>query len=58
MAQREVFSTRFAMLMTMAGELLMAACEQELAVIDEKLFLKLFQERSAARRSRTRRANP
>jgi type II secretory pathway predicted ATPase ExeA len=47
----------FRVLMTMAGELLMAACEQELAVIDEKLFLELFQERSSSRRSKTRRAN-
>ena len=44
----------FRVLMTMAGELLMAACEREAAVVDEKLFLELFQQDSA-RRSKTRR---
>lgn len=44
----------FRVLMTMAGELLMAACEREAAVVDEKLFLELFQQDST-RRSKTRR---
>jgi len=46
-------------LMTMAGELLMVACERELAEIDEKLYFEVFQPRStrgpssAKRRSRS-----
>lgn len=47
----------YRVLMTMAGELLMAACERELPVIDEKLYLELFEERSTGRRSKNRRAN-
>jgi type II secretory pathway predicted ATPase ExeA len=39
----------YRVLMTMAGELLMAAFERELAQIDEKLFLELFQPRSPRR---------
>ncbi len=45
----------YRVLMTMAGELLMAACERELPVIDEKLSLELFEERSSGRRSKKRR---
>ena len=45
----------FRVLMTMAGELLMAACERELPKIDEKLFLELYQERSSTRRAPGRR---
>ncbi len=44
----------YRVLMTMAGELLMAACERELPQIDEKLFLELFEERSSRRRSKSR----
>jgi type II secretory pathway predicted ATPase ExeA len=47
----------YRVLMTMAGELLMAACERELPAIDEKLYLELFEERSSSRRSKNRRAN-
>ena len=47
----------YRVLMTMAGELLMAACERELPAIDEKLYLELFEERSSGRRSKNRRAN-
>ena len=47
----------YRVLMTMAGELLMAACERELPAIDEKLYLELFEERSTGRRSKNRRAN-
>ena len=47
----------YRVLMTMAGELLMAACERELPVIDEKLYLELFEERSTGRRSKNRGAN-
>ena len=47
----------YRVLMTMAGELLMAACERELPALDEKLFLELFEERSAGRRSKGRRTN-
>ena len=46
----------YRVLMTMAGELLMAACERELPKIDEKLFLELFEERSAGRRTKGRRS--
>ena len=46
----------YRVLMTMAGELLMAACERELPVIDEKLYLELFEERSTGRRAKNRRA--
>ncbi len=46
----------YRVLMTMAGELLMAACERELPTIDEKLYLELFEERSTGRRSKNRRA--
>lgn len=46
----------YRVLMTMAGELLMAACERELPMIDEKLYLELFEERSTGRRSKNRRA--
>lgn len=46
----------YRVLMTMAGELLMAACERELPKIDEKLFLELFEERSPKRRKQPRRA--
>lgn len=46
----------YRVLMTMAGELLMAACERELPAIDEKLFLELFEERSTGRRSARRSA--
>ena len=46
----------YRVLMTMAGELLMAAGERELPKIDEKLFLELFEERSAGRRSKGRRS--
>ncbi len=45
----------YRVLMTMAGELLMAACERELPVIDEKLYLELFEERSTGRRAKNRR---
>ena len=45
----------YRVLMTMAGELLMAACERELPAIDEKLYLELFEERSTGRRSKNRR---
>ena len=45
----------YRVLMTMAGELLMAACERELPAIDEKLYLELFEERSTGRRSKSRR---
>jgi len=48
----------YRVLMTMAGELLMAACERELPVIDEKLYLELFEERSTGRRAKNRRAKP
>ncbi len=47
----------YRVLMTMAGELLMAACERELPAIDEKLYLELFEERSTGRRSKNRRTN-
>jgi type II secretory pathway predicted ATPase ExeA len=47
----------YRVLMTMAGELLMAACERELTAIDEKLYLELFEERSTGRRSKNRRTN-
>ena len=47
----------YRVLMTMAGELLMAACERELPAIDEKLYLELFEERSTGRRSKNRRVN-
>lgn len=47
----------YRVLMTMAGELLMAACERELPTIDEKLYLELFEERSTGRRAKNRRAN-
>ena len=47
----------YRVLMTMAGELLMAACERELPKIDEKLFLELFEQHSTQRRSKSRRAN-
>ncbi len=47
----------YRVLMTMAGELLMAACERELPAIDEKLYLELFEERSTGRRSKNRRPN-
>jgi len=47
----------YRVLMTMAGELLMAACERELPAIDEKLFLELFEERSTGRRPTRRRGN-
>ena len=45
----------YRVLMTMAGELLMAACERELPTIDEKLYLELFEERSTGRRAKNRR---
>jgi type II secretory pathway predicted ATPase ExeA len=44
----------YRVLMTLAGELLMTACERELPKIDEKLFLELFQERTNARGSKRR----
>lgn len=44
----------YRVLMTMAGELLMAACERQLDKIDEKLFLELFQQRSTSRRAKNR----
>jgi len=46
----------FRVLMTMAGELLMAACEREQPSLDEKLFLELYEERSANRRAPRRRS--
>ena len=47
----------YRVLMTMAGELLMAACEKESTQIDEKLFLELFEERSSpSRRAKARRS--
>lgn len=42
----------YRVLMTMAGELLMAACERDLVSIDEKLFLELFQPRTTNRRAK------
>ena len=47
----------YRVLKTMAGELLMAACEREPPAIDEKLYLELFEERSTGRRSTRCRAN-
>ncbi len=47
----------YRVLMTIAGELLMAACERELPAIDEKLYLELFEERSTGRRSKNRHPN-
>lgn len=44
----------YRVLMTMAGELLMAASERQLDTIDEKLFLELFQQRSTSRRAKKR----
>ena len=41
-------------LMTLAGDLLMTACERELTQIDEKLFLELFQDRTNTRGSKRR----
>lgn len=48
-------AANYRVLMTMAGELLMAAFERELAQIDEKLFLELFQPRSPRRPAPRRR---
>ncbi len=45
----------YRVLMIMAGELLMTACERKLSEIDEKLFLELYQERSTGGRSKARR---
>lgn len=42
----------YRVLMTLAGELLMAACERDLSNIDEKLYLELFQERDRGAKRR------
>jgi type II secretory pathway predicted ATPase ExeA len=42
----------FRVLMTLAGELLMVACERELAKIDEKLFFELYDTRAPKRAPR------
>jgi len=42
----------YRVLMTMAGELLMIACERNLAQIDEKLFFDLYETRAPKRTSR------
>lgn len=46
----------FRVLMTLAGELLMTACERGMPAIDEKLFLELYQERANSRPRSQRRA--
>jgi hypothetical protein len=39
----------YRVLMTLAGDLLLEACERDLSPIDEKLFLELFQSRAPRR---------
>lgn len=41
-------------LMTMAGELLMAACEREITQIDEKLFFEVFESRAPRGKRKTK----
>ncbi len=41
--------------MTLAGELLMVACERELPKIDEKLFFELYDTRAPKRAPRKKR---
>jgi len=45
----------FRVLMTLAGELLMVACERELPQIDEKLFFELYDTRAPKRSPRKKR---
>jgi general secretion pathway protein A len=45
-------------LMTLAGELLMAACERQLTEIDEKLYFEIFQARSPHRPANGKRRSP
>ena len=40
--------------MTMAGELLMAACEREITQIDEKLFFEVFESRAPRGKRKTK----
>jgi len=42
----------YRVLMTLAGEVLMVACERDVTQIDEKLYFEIFQDRAAKRKPR------